>query len=245
MSPGSDKPVMWISDGPAPAGLWERLYNERERSGLWPLLLAPLEDTPAFRPWESQELYPQRMSSPGEHDAVALLRGWWEGLALEDQPEDVELLREVTAPFGTAWPGLAPSPALVPATDADGSACVYAARLLQSRPGLRIGLVAAGSGADALTICGWNGPVNHWSDTGKIAAVVRSWEQRFGCRVVGVGFDTLDLSVAVPPTGMDDALLVAAEHYAFCPANIDQGSDSMAAYAQGLLGEDAWTFWWD
>ncbi|WP_374105795.1 DUF4253 domain-containing protein [Streptomyces sp. AC495_CC817] len=55
-----------------------------------------------------------------------------------------------------------------------------------------------------------------------------------------LGFDTLDLSVAVPPTGMDDALMVAAERYAFCPADIDQGSGSVAAYAQYLLGEGAW-----
>jgi len=251
MLPVSDKgdgtaPVMWISDGPAPAGLWEPLYHERERSGLWPLLLAPLQDTPDFRPWESQELYPHRMSSPQEHDAVALLRGWWEGLAVEDHPEDVELLREVTAPFGLAWPGPAPSPSLVPAVDSDTSACAYATRLLGSRPWLRIGLVPADCGAEALATCGWNGPANHrWSDTGKTAAVVRSWEQRFGCRVVGVGFDTLHLSVAVPPTSMGDALLVAAEHYVFCSANIDQGSGTVAAYAQDLLGEDDWIFWWD
>jgi hypothetical protein len=31
-----------------------------------------------------------------------------------------------------------------------------------------------------------NGPADHWIDTGKTAAVIRSREQRYGCRVVGV-----------------------------------------------------------
>ncbi|MFB7618498.1 DUF4253 domain-containing protein [Kitasatospora sp. NPDC056181] len=243
---GDDRtPVMWMSSGPAPAGLWERLHRERQRSGLWPLLLAPLRDEPDFRPWQSEELYPRQMSSPAGHDAATLLREWWEGVAVcqTDDPEEAEERRAITAPFGSTWPGPAPSPDLV--ADPDEHARAFAGRLIQGRAALRIGLIPAGSGADALSACGWSGPVNHENDTGKIAAVLRSWEQRFGARVVAAGFDTLHLSIAAPPAGIGQARLVAAEHLALCPDNILQGTGTLTAYAECLVGADSWMLWWD
>jgi Domain of unknown function (DUF4253) len=75
--------------------------------------------------------------------------------------------------------------------------------------------------------------------------VLRSWEERFGARVVAVGFDTLDLSVAAPPTTADQALGIAAEHHAFCPDNVWQGSGDFAEYAGCLINADNWSFWWD
>jgi hypothetical protein len=44
--------------------------------------------------------------------------------------------------------------------------------------------------ADTLAVTGWIGPANH-AQTAPLAAVVRSWEDRFGVRVTRVGFDTL------------------------------------------------------
>lgn len=84
-----------------------------------------------------------------------------------------------------------------------------------------------------MSACGWHGPVNYDPDTAVFAAVVRDWETRFGARVVGVGADTLHLSVA-------------AEHFAFCPDNVWQGSHpTLSAYAEQLVGVNCWTFWWD
>ncbi|MGK4578540.1 DUF4253 domain-containing protein [Kitasatospora sp. HPMI-4] len=186
------------------------------------------------------------MSSPDGHDAVALLRDWWEGVASweADGPEEADERLAVTAPFGPAWPGLAPAPARI--RDPDEKACSIAAEMLRARPGMRIGLVPAAGGAEALAACGWSGPVNRENDTGKIASVLRSWERRFGARVVGVGFDTLYLSVAAPPTDMDHALLIAAEHLALCPDNILQGHrDTLAEYAADLIDEELWVLWWD
>lgn len=94
---------------------------------------------------------------------------------------------------------------------------------------------------------GWDGPLNHDNDTAKFSAVVRSWEQRFGARVVAVGPATLHLSVAAPPTATEDALLVAAEHFAFCPDNVWQNSHphALTAYAERLIDTHCWEFWWD
>ncbi len=92
---------------------------------------------------------------------------------------------------------------------------------------------------------GWSGPANH-ATTAEIACVVRDWEDRFGVRVVRVGFDVLELSVAAPPRTLEQALRVAAEHSAFCPDNVWQSeAPSLREYAEELVGADTWSFWWD
>ncbi|MEU6841753.1 DUF4253 domain-containing protein [Streptomyces sp. NPDC046716] len=153
----------------------------------------------------------------------------------------------VTAPFGRTWPGLAPRPSTpVPSTHTEEIAERYAEAFLAQNPHARLGLVAAGRGADALAAAGWMGPANYHNDTAVFAAVVRDWEDHFGARVIGVGFSTLHLSIARPPTRIEDASALAAEHFAFCPDNIWQGSHpDLASYAEGLIDLNYWTFWWD
>jgi hypothetical protein len=76
--------------------------------------------------------------------------------------------------------------------------------------------VAVDRGADALAVTGWRGPVNYFDQVSPLAAVVRSWEDRFGVRLLGIGFETLYLSVAAPPVTFEHAVHVAAEHWMFC-----------------------------
>ncbi|MDV9177872.1 DUF4253 domain-containing protein, partial [Streptomyces sp. W16] len=103
--------------------------------------------------------------------------------------------------------------------------------------------------ADIPTALGWTGPAEHEGDTARLSAVLRSWEDRFGIRVLALGLDHLRVSVAVPPTTRAEAEAVAAEHFAFCPDNIWHGGDgdrTIAAYAEHqLLNQSAWHFWWD
>ncbi|WP_327003468.1 DUF4253 domain-containing protein [Dactylosporangium sp. NBC_01737] len=224
-----DEPaVLWLSKTAPPPGLWEQLRAAHPTSGLWPLLLTPL-DGDAARPWVEGELVPDDMSDPAEHDPAHLLSSWW----------------SQTATGNAAWPGLAPATTTDGAdvAKADATADREAAALLASRRPWRLGLVAAGRGADAPTVAGWDGPANHTDDTAHISAVLRSWEDRFGARVVGLGFAELFLSVAAPPATADDALRVAAEHFAFCPDNVSE--QPLAEYAAGLVGMPAWHFWWD
>jgi hypothetical protein len=179
------------------------------------------------------------MSSPGTHDAEALLARMWVGCTAGAEDEVLADL----APFGPAWPGIAIRPTIV--DDPDETADASAETLRAGAPAARLGLVATDRGADAIAVVGWTGPLNHDGDTGRFAAVLRDWEGRFGARVVGVGFDTLHLSVAAPPRTEDDALHVAAEHFAFCPDNVWQGSGTLTDYARDILGERTWGFWWD
>ncbi|MDH6133290.1 hypothetical protein P3T37_002685 [Kitasatospora sp. MAA4] len=244
-----EQQTLWLSDGPVSAGLWERIHADHASTGLWPLLLDSRDpfDTD-FRPWGAGEVFPERMSSPDTHDPAELLAKWWKDYTAHDEDDDVLSPEErlaVTAPFGQLWPGLASSSSSP--IDPDEMAAEYAEHFASRRPQSRLGLVAAATGSDALTVAGWDGPVNYDNDTAKFSAVVRGWEQRFGARVVAVGPATLHLSVAAPPTTTEDAQLVAAEHFAFCPDNVWQNShrNALAAYAERLIATHYWEFWWD
>lgn len=80
-----------------------------------------------------------------------------------------------------------------------------------------------------------------------MCAVLRSWEDRFGIRVVALMFDQLVVSVAAPPHTQTEAEAVAAEHLAFCPDNLTQGPHTaLREYAtHAVLGQHSWSFWWD
>jgi hypothetical protein len=187
------------------------------------------------------------MTSPSDQDVEALLRGWWMENVDGDEPGAVatpETL-EAIAPCGRDWPGMAPASAT--RADPDRLADRYAKSFRKAYRRVRLGLVAADRGADALTVLGWSGPFNHTEDTAEISAVVRTWEDRFGARMVGIGLETLYLSVAAPPADQEQALRVAAEHFAFCPGNVWQGPDpcTLADYAGRLIGRTDWSFWWD
>jgi hypothetical protein len=219
------RPAFWVSDQPVDGSLWARVRAEHAASGLWPLLL---EDS--AQPWSAGQIAPEPVAEIDNYDAAAFMAEIWADLA--EPAADLD-------PFGRYSPG--PAPPGEPRVDPGAVADRCAARL-SGRP---LGLAAVGRGADALAAMGWQGARHHNPWTAPLAAVVRSWEDRFGVRVVGVGFNTLDLSVAAPPVTMTHALHVAAEHWTFCPEIIVQGPGTLAEYAEGILGRDAWDFFWE
>ena len=135
--------------------------------------------------------------------------------------------------------------------DVTGSAEELAA-VANVGPGVQLALVPCARGADALAVAGW---VPSDGDPGvpeTLAAVVRSWEDRFGVRLIGVGGGTLLLSVAAPPVTLEQAVRVAVEHFGFCPEAepvggfaYDPDGSQFLQYAAGLVGRRLWRFWWD
>jgi hypothetical protein len=220
------RPAFWISDGPVDTALWARLRAEHATSGLWPLLL---EDS--AQPWSAGQIAPEPTTEIGDYDPMAFMAEVWAEWG-EHPPIDID-------PFGDYSPGPAPPGVRreEPSTAADRCAASLAGRPL--------GLVPAGRGADTLTAIGWQGARHHNPWTAPLSAVVRGWEERFGAQVVGLGFDTLDLSVAAPPTSLRHAMHVAAEHATFCPEAIVQGSGSIAGHAEEILGCGIWSFRWE
>jgi hypothetical protein len=240
------RPAFWLSDAPATATLWARLRAEHARSGLWPLLLEGFgnfdadDDHELAFPWGGEASADPVRAIDG-HDAAGFLAASWAAMAAVND-EMFQEYPEFLLPFGRDWPGLAAPGGL---TDDPGA---VADRCAEQAPDgdLRLGLVAVRRGADALVATGWIGAVNYFDQdrASPLAAVVRSWEDRFGARVVGLGGATALLSVAAPPVTFEHALHIAAEHLLFCADNVT-GVGTLAEYAEQICGETTWSFWWD
>ncbi|MFJ7076326.1 DUF4253 domain-containing protein [Streptomyces sp. NPDC098781] len=226
------EPLLWLADEPAVPGSWAALEPARRTAGLLPVVIEASGSQGGPEEWE---LMPGEMSYPGDHDADEVLAELWEEYAAGET--------------GQEWPGLADAPTAA-ADDPDTVATDIADSLLEPGGPLkdpRVALVPARRSADVPAAIGWTGPVNHEGDTARLCAVLRSWEDRFGIRVVALGFDHLLVSVAFPPATLAEAEAVAAEHFAFCPDNLLQSDDTtVRAYAENrLLNQPAWHFWWD
>ncbi|MFI0007897.1 DUF4253 domain-containing protein [Streptomyces globisporus] len=253
------EPLLWHAEGPAAPRDWPDLRAAGRRLGLLPVLVTGGRRDQWPKDWD---LCPDDTSYPGDHDAEEVLAGYWadhvdhaddaddaddelgDGAAADDHDED-------SPGPGSSWPGLAPGPAREAAEDADtvaaGLAGVIAADADAWLGGARIALVPARRSADIPAAIGWSGPMNHENDVARLCAVLRSWEDRFDARVVVLGFDTMIVSVGRPPAIIEEARALAAEHYAFCPDNVDQAPPhDLDAYAEkAVLNQEAWSFWWD
>jgi len=240
---GREGPVTWITDWTmTSAGMsWARLNEKAAKTGLRPFLLADMPGEPG-RPWGTpgsvrNEVIdtPLDIATIDRLDAAAILASyWWADDA--DLAED-EDLRGIVAPFGGRFPGLAP------AIDEDLDPEVTRRALHQYTRDARIGLVPAHRPADVLAGLGWQGAVNSRL-TADITAVLRSWEDRFGARVLEVGFADVRLLVSRPPRTLEAALPIAAEHSVFSE-EAHSGLRSIGEIAQAIVGNPFWDFWWD
>jgi hypothetical protein len=234
-SVAEESAVLWISVEPIARveELVDVLARNFSETGLWPLALESHTHDDA-RPWLDGDLDPSKSTSPSTHDPRATLAEWWKQ-AIADAAGHAALL-DVLAPFDRKFPGLAAEVTIEPEERID----IESIEL----PG-RLGLVAVTRPADALATIGWRGPLNHYWDMGKLSSVLRSWEDRFGAHLIGVGFDTITLLVDRPPATLDVAEAIAAEHLAACPDSIFQGSGSIRSYAADLVDRSVWSLWWD
>ncbi|MGW5877259.1 DUF4253 domain-containing protein [Nocardiopsis terrae] len=224
-------PLLWVSEEPVAVGLWSRLFAESPCSGWWPLLVEGFDRDPDLF-LEASTI--ERFTALTDHTTrPGLLRARRGG---DGPPPGDRPLREDLARNGSrCFPG---------GGHGRGNGLGVCRTPGRARTPQRLGLVRASSGAQALLSCGWSGPLNYDNDTAVFAAVVADWERRFGARLLGLGFDTLTLSVASAPTDIDQALRVAAEHFAFCPDLVWQGRSphTLRGYAERLVDRPVWDF---
>jgi len=231
-------PVAWVTQQPVPdAGrVWAALSAVHQETGLIPFLLGSLPGYPT-RPWDDEEFdIPVDPSELDHVDAAEVLAEMWDGEMEDDEVKEDEEWIAMRAPFSIQFPGLAPP----------GDAPLSPDQLhqtLDSLPAARIGLVPAPRPADVLPLIGWT--PSDQSDALPIAAVVRSWEERFGARLLRVGFAEISLLVDRPPTSIEHAQRIAAEHFVFCDECAGQGLSDIPSIAANLLETPIWTFWWD
>ena len=148
------------------------------------------------------------------------------------------------APFGAAFPGLAPATTGAPLLTPEEIVEAAVEEAVMPSEAL-LGLVPVARPADVPAAVGWFGTVNSWSDVVGVSAVLRSWEDRFGAVLVRMGRATLDLSVAAPPWERSECEAIAAEHFAFCDDTYAGNPGTLRDYANLLRGATRWSFWWD
>ncbi len=245
-------PVAWVTREPVPeAGrAWAALSDARPDTGLVPFLADHLPRYPA-RPWDTEEIFddpaePAELArAVGRLDADKVLESWWNGKTheagtqegVDEDPEFAEYIESVIAPFSRRFPGIAHSlstPLTIAETD----------EILGSLPPHRIGLVPASRPADVLPLIGWSLPNRPVRAMLQATAVMRSWEDRFGARLLRVGFGEFSV-LASWPRSKAHAERIAAEHYAFCDECAGRGLTEVRSIAEYLLTSPVWTFWWD
>ena len=179
----SGVPVVWVSDRAVGSGLiWADVAAESAESGLQPFLLSGMDGGTA-RPWDTGEQVsePEDTGAIDSMDAAQVLDGWWWGPSEEELAEDEEL-REMFAPFGERFPGLAP--ALEEELDPE----LVRRAVMQYTRRARIGLVPAARPADILPRMGWAGACNQPHGVGArggaavVGGQVRSAAARGGLR---------------------------------------------------------------
>lgn len=225
------------------AAWWRRLEAQRAQTGLFPVLLMFYEDV-----W-----YPgEGPLDDSAFDVTAYFREEWERYVRQkaewaaappvEVPEGVEPWPEDPGPPFDAWPGLAAG--TTPTRDVGEHAAAMAADLARDGQPRHLVLVPVERSADVLLTIDFYKCNNH-VDVDHLWAVIRSWEDRFGARLIAVDGGTVHVSVATPPRP-EEANRLALEHYLVCPDNIEQDFDVVfATYAERLVGAPRWSFWWD
>jgi hypothetical protein len=234
----SGVPVAWVSDRAVGCGLiWSEAAGRSAESGLQPFLLRGMDGGSA-RPWDTGEQVgePADIEAAGSMDPAQALEGWWPGPSEEELAADEEL-REMFGPFGERFPGLAP------AVEQELDPELMRRAVIQYTRDARIGLVPAARPADILPRIGWAGACNNRTAS-ELAVVLRSWEDRFGARLLEVGYADIRLLVSRPPQTLEAAQPIAAEHMAFSD-EAHKGPNRIPEIASAIVNNPFWDFWWD
>lgn len=227
-----DAPVAWVTRGAvADTGLaWSALSELHGETGLMPVVVHDDED-------DLEDLFidPCDVAELDLLDPAELLEARWEG----DRDEE-----NFEAGAALPFPGLAPPTG----GGLDDAARTAALRSVQPA---RIVLVPAARPADVLPAVGWTCFDDPAYEDGIrnavwIGAILRSWEDRFGARLLAVGPGAqIELLVQRPPRTMEAAEKIAAEHSAFCTECGGEGLRAIRDIAPAILAAPVWTFWWD
>ncbi|MGX9886938.1 DUF4253 domain-containing protein [Streptomyces sp. NPDC002276] len=234
------------------AELWPRLLERAEVSGLYPFIC--WREAP-HRPEDVSEVDAIRLDAVLAADFAEYRRRrlpYWSNppaadvLPDDDDPDDIAPWPHDPGPPFESWPGLAPAEPVTGAGLSPAATAGWAVeQLLRTEPFVgtcQLALVPARRGADVPAIVGWSagGPLP------LLCALLRSWEERFGARVLSGFSGALTVSVARPPQNLVQAERLALEHVLTTADSIvDDPPTPFPEYANELPGRYLWRFWWD
>ena len=78
--------------------------------------------------------------------------------------------------------------------------------------------------------------------TDDIIAQLKKWDDSFGIRITGIGFDFCECAIINKDI---DYLKLANEIYSFCPDVVDQGTETLEALVDELKRTGSIFLWWD
>lgn len=107
-----------------------------------------------------------------------------------------------------------------------------------------IGLLKIASPWEAFAHLNW-GAWNDCPSPEEHCAVHRYWASKYGAEVVSITSDVVQCAVARPPVDREESLRLAHEQYIYCYDIVEQGTETIAALAAGLVNSKYWYFWWD
>jgi len=263
---GTGEPAAWVTGQPVPepGAAWSALSGLHAETGLVPILLADEEAGEDFFFYT-----PAGVADVDRLNAAQVLAARWAMMrAQAEQTQNSQLSwgallsrqfpglkrdergRPIWPPPAVAAAELGPFPGLAPRSDSRLSAAERDAAL-GPLPAARIGLVAAQRPADVLAIVGWS----TFDDPARgdqpqnavwIAAVLRSWEDRFGAQLLNVGPGAvIQLLVERPPRSLEAAQRIAAEHRVFADECAGTGASDIPSISASIVSAPIWTFWWD
>ena len=213
---------------------WRTLRAEVESTGRWPLLIGtdnwldlfndPTED------WDGDVETLLTEAATLDPEAI-LARGYTD--ALPDDEEEREEYDFLDLDFDPQKLIVPPAPVATPSFvsyEAKGTSLVCT---LPTRNGWE---------APAhLGYGGWNG----YPHVAEHVALLRRWHRLYGAELVTLTTDLIELRPARPIFDPVVAATLAREWFAYSYDNVAQGSGSLPALAQDLLGAELWSSWWD
>lgn len=199
---------------------WLRLRRLHERTGLYPFLVGPGDETADLAYMAENDCDPTAVERGLTMDAVRRLL---ELAAQNEAPPVDEIFLN---------PDLEVQPSAEPSFVWDEQETLVA-------------LVPARAGYEVPGLLSWQGAVNDDVDGADHVAILKRWHDLHGAQLVTLSFDTLELLVPSPPMDPRAAAEAAVEHYSYCPDGVDQGVGSLSALAAGQVRSPSWYFWWD
>lgn len=223
-----------VPGGATALGAWRSLRAQHAETQLWPVVLGADTALIDQLTWRVSIL---AEDAPGISDlstvtpAPELLVRWMGDPKVDDYLHDVPRhLAKLQADEVGIRARMAARP------DEEAVRLVAAERvhlaLIPAAGGWEVPALLAWSGAEGMDITG----PDHLS-------ILNFWNQSYGADLVALSLESMELLVEHPPTDARGAFELAVQHYAYCPALMDNLAPAMGALAATLLGRH-WLFDW-
>lgn len=225
---------MEIPGGEGALASWRALRDQHGSTGLWPVILgtdASVVDQMTWRVSILSEDAPGIPELSAVPPAPELFVQWLGDPKHDDYLGDVPRhLAKLEADQSAIRARLEARP------DSEAVRAVKAARV-------HLGLVPARGGWEVPALLAWS--AGEGLDIGgpEHLSVLHFWHESYGAEVVAMSLDQLECLVTNPPDDARGAFELAVQHYAYCPALMDNLAPAMGALAATLFGRH-WFFDW-